>query len=115
MVCPRCVDDNGLAFTVDSENRCPRCSVQWRKKELKYRGLIFHDLRRSAVRNMVRSGTPEPESVAMKISGHIDSAKSEDYHGHVNYRGHDIYRGHVNRPLLCDHISKIAPQDLTIS
>ena len=115
MVCPRCVDDNGLAFTVDSENSCPRCSVQWRKKELKYRGLIFHDLRRSAVRNMVRSGTPEPESVAMKISGHIDSAKSEDYHGHVNYRGHDIYRGHVNRPLLCDHISKIAPQDLTIS
>jgi integrase len=61
MVCPQC------AKAVDAKGYCAKCSVEWKFKELKYVGLIFHDLRRSAARNARASGVAE--GVIMKMGG----------------------------------------------
>ena len=51
--CPNCDEK----IDVDAKGPYRHCGRKWRRSTLVYRGLIFHDLRRCAVRGLMRGGS----------------------------------------------------------
>jgi len=67
-----------LNLRVSWTKTCTKVGLgQMDKKTRQYTGLTIHDLRRSAVPNLIRAGVPR--GVAMQITGHKTEAVFERY------------------------------------
>jgi len=72
--CPACDEK----IDVTAERPYQHCGREWRRCDLTYRGLIFHDLRRCAVRGLMRAGVAQ--KTAMTITGHKTISVFQRYH-----------------------------------
>jgi hypothetical protein len=87
-------EDAGLyIFELDAKGTCPQCSLAFGYDDRKYSGRLFHDLRRSAVRDMINAGVPQAD--AKLISGH----KSDSVFDRYNIRDNDDTRRALERTM----------------
>ena len=78
------------------------------KVKMRYVGMLFHDLRRTGVRNLVRVGVPR--SVAMEVSGHATESVFERY----NITSGEDLRDAGEKQAAC-HKAQKARTDGTVS
>ena len=80
-VCPVCYPElqkrKQEKQTVDAKGQCSDCGKKWERAKLMYAGLLFHDLRRSGIRNLIREGVQQ--KVAQQISGHKTASVFQRY------------------------------------